>query len=141
MKKSLILLLLSISIAAKAQKPTEKQAILNVLAQQRTDWNKGNLEGYMQGYLKSDLLLFVSKSGPNYGWQKTFEGYQKFYPDKASMGYLTFDIKQIKMIDKTHAFVLGAWNIKTEKDNSKGFFTLIVQKFRDGWKVIVDHTS
>ena len=95
----------------------------------------------MQGYWKSDSLLFVGRSGPDYGWQKTLEGLQKRYPDKAAMGYLTFDIKKIKMIDKKHAYVLGAMNFKIEKDDPKGYFTLIVKKFRDGWKVIVDHSS
>lgn len=93
------------------------------------------------GYLKSDSLLFVDKNGPTYGWQKNLEMYQKFYPDKAAMGYLTFDIKQIKMIDKKHALVLGSWHLKREKDEPKGFFTLLVEKFKDGWKVVVDHTS
>ncbi|TKC01088.1 DUF4440 domain-containing protein [Pedobacter cryophilus] len=119
----------------------QENEIKNLLEQQRSGWNKGDMEAYMQGYWKSDSLLFVARSGPDYGWQKTLESYKKFYPDKASMGFLTFDIKEIKMIDKTHAFVLGAWNIKKEKDEAKGFFTLIVQKFESGWKVIVDHSS
>jgi ketosteroid isomerase-like protein len=119
----------------------QEKEIKNLLEQQRSGWNKGDMEAYMQGYWKSDSLLFIGRSGPDYGWQKTLESYKKFYPDKASMGYLTFDIKEIKMIDKNHAFVLGAWNIKKEKDEAKGFFTLIVQKFKDGWKVIVDHSS
>jgi hypothetical protein len=138
MKKTVLFFtILMSSYAVLAQ---EKE-INNLLEQQRLDWNKGKLEEYMQGYWKSDSLLFVGRSGPDYGWQKTLESYRKFYPDKASMGYLTFDIKKIRRIDKTHAFVLGAWNIKKENDEAKGFFTLILQKFKDGWKVIVDHSS
>ena len=57
------------------------------------------------------------------------------------MGYLTFDIKQINMIDKKNAFVLGAWNLQMEKEEQKGFFTLLIKKFKDGWKIIVDHSS
>lgn len=83
----------------------------------------------------------LKKKGPFYGWQKNFEIYQKAYPDKAAMGYLTFDIKQINMIDKKNAFVLGAWNLQMEKEEQKGFFTLLIKKFKDGWKIIVDHSS
>ena len=97
--------------------------------------------GYMQGYLKSDSLLFVGKTWPFYGWQKNLEIYQQVYPDKAAMGTLTFDIKQIKIIDKKHAFVLGAWNLQMEKGEQKGFFTLIFEKFKEGWKIVVDHSS
>ena len=119
----------------------QEKEIRELLEKLRLDWNKGDITVYMQGYWKSDSLLFVGRSGPDYGWQKTLEGLQKRYPDKAAMGYLTFDIKKIKMIDKKHAYVLGAMNFKIEKDDPKGYFTLIVKKFRDGWKVIVDHSS
>nr|MBC7614339.1 DUF4440 domain-containing protein [Pseudopedobacter sp.] len=120
---------------------SQEKEIKALLEKQRLDWNTGDVTAYMQGYWKSDSLLFVSTSGIDYGWQKTLEAYQKFYPNKATMGYLTFDIKKIKMIDETHAFVLGTWNIKTEKDNPQGYFTLLLEKFKDGWKVVVDHTS
>ena len=119
----------------------QEKEIRNLLEQQRLDWNKGNLEAYMQGYWKSDSLLFVGKNGAKYGWKNTLDNYKKGYPDKATMGFLTFDIKEIKMIDATHAFVLGAWNLKREKDEPKGYFTLLVQKFESEWKIIVDHSS
>jgi ketosteroid isomerase-like protein len=134
---TVLLMLLFCSYLSIAQ---EKE-IKEVLEKQRLEWNKGNMAGYMQGYLKSDSLIFVGKTGPFYGWQKNLEIYQKVYPDKAAMGYLTFDIKQIKMMDKKHAFVLGAWNLQMEKEEQKGFFTLLLEKFKDGWKIVVDHSS
>jgi ketosteroid isomerase-like protein len=141
MKKIGILLLLVIAFKANAQKISEKQAILNVLAQQRADWNKGDVEAYMKGYLKSDSLLFVGKNGPTYGWQKTLENYKKGYPDKAAMGFLTFGIKKVDLLTKETAFVLGSWHLKREKDELKGYFTLLLKKINGAWKVIVDHSS
>ena len=141
MKKIIILLLLSVAMNARAQKTTDKQAILNLLEQQRGDWNKGDLEAFMQGYWKSDSLLFVGESGPTYGWQKTLDNYKKGYPDKASMGVLTFGIKKVELITKDRAFVLGSWNVKSEKEELKGFFTLLLRKIEGVWKVIVDHSS
>lgn len=141
MKKMIIFALLIFSFAAKAQKPKEKQAILNVLEQQRSDWNKGDVEAYMRGYWKSDSLLFVGKSGPTYGWQKTLENYKKGYPDKAAMGYLTFGIKKVEFLTKDKAFVLGSWNVKQEKAELKGYFTLLLRKIEGVWKVVVDHSS
>ncbi|MES2853291.1 MAG: DUF4440 domain-containing protein [Bacteroidota bacterium] len=119
----------------------QEKEIKAVLEKQRLDWNNGDMIGYMQGYLKSDSLLFVGKTGPFYGWEKNLQVYQQVYPDKAAMGNLTFDIIQIKMIDKKHAFVLGGWNLQMEKGEQKGFFTLIVEKFKEGWKIVVDHSS
>ena len=119
----------------------QEKEIKAVLEKQRLDWNNGDMIGYMQGYIKSDSLVFVGKTGPFYGWQKNLEIYQQVYPDKAAMGTLTFDIKQIKMIDNKHAFVLGGWNLQMEKGEQKGFFTLLFEKFKEGWKIVVDHSS
>ena len=117
------------------------KAILNVLETQRQAWNHGDLEAYMQGYWHSDSLLFVGKSGPKYGWQTTLDNYRKGYPDKAAMGQLSFDILKVQLLDKTNAFVLGAWNLKREKDAPGGYFTLLLRKIKGEWKVVADHSS
>jgi ketosteroid isomerase-like protein len=138
MKKIILFtMLLFISFASFSQ----SKEIKALLEKQRQDWNKGDIIAFMQGYWKSESLMFVGKNGPNYGWQKTLENYQKSYPDKAAMGFLTFDVKEIRMLDKTHAFVLGAWDLKRAKDEPQGYFTLLFQKFGKEWKIIVDHSS
>lgn len=141
MKKLLVFILLLIAFNTNAQQSKDKQAILNLLEQQRSDWNKGDVEAYMQGYWKSDSLLFVGKNGPTYGWQKTLENYKKGYPDKAAMGLLTFGIKKVDFLTKDKAFVLGSWNVKQEKGELKGYFTLLLKKINGAWKVVVDHSS
>ncbi|TKC12219.1 DUF4440 domain-containing protein [Pedobacter polaris] len=141
MKKIILFIILIAALNANAQKPTDKQDILNVLEKQRSDWNRGDIEAYMQGYWKNDSLLFVGKSGPTYGWQKTLENYKKGYPDKATMGVLTFGIKKVDFLTKDKAFVLGSWNVKQEKGELKGYFTLILRKIDGIWKVVVDHSS
>ena len=119
----------------------DKILILKLLEGQRQAWNKGDIVEFMQGYLKSDSLLFVGKNGPNYGWDNTLANYKKSYPDQKAMGLLSFDIKEVSLISDDHAFVLGAWHLKREKDDPKGYFTLIVKKIRGEWKVIADHSS
>ena len=120
---------------------SQSDLILKLLEDQRQAWNRGDINEYMQGYNQSDSLLFVGKSGPQYGWNNTLENYKKSYPSKSAMGYLSFDIKEIKMISADHAFVLGAWHLKREKDEPKGYFTLLVKKIKGQWKVITDHSS
>jgi len=141
MKKLFIpLLFLLFTTNLYAQK-SQKDLILNLLEDQRQAWNRGDIKEYMQGYDQSDSLLFVGKSGPQYGWNNTLNNYKKSYPDKSAMGYLSFDIKEIKIISADHAFVLGSWHLKREKDEPKGYFTLLVKKIRGEWKVIADHSS
>jgi ketosteroid isomerase-like protein len=141
MRKIIFLLMVVFSTTAMAQTTQDRTAILKVLENQRQGWNKGDMDDYMQGYWKSDSLLFVGKSGPTYGWQKTLDNYKKGYPDKSAMGFLTFGIKKVEFLAKDKAFVLGSWNLKREKDEPKGYFTLLLRKIDGEWKVVVDHSS
>lgn len=141
MRKIILLLLVVSANMLMAQTAQDKTAILKVLENQRQGWNNGDMENYMQGYWKSDSLLFVGKNGPTYGWQKTLDNYKKGYPDKSAMGFLTFGIKKVEFLAKDTAFVLGSWNLKREKDEPKGFFTLLLRKIDSEWKVVVDHSS
>jgi hypothetical protein len=93
----------------------------------------------MQGYIKPILLVFVGKTGPFYGWQKNLEIYQQVYPDKAAIT-LIFDIKQ-KMIDKKTCLCFRCLEFANGKRGTKKIFTLLVKKFKEGWKIVVDHSS
>lgn len=141
MKRVLIFAFMLVSLGTFAQAPKDKKAILDVLENQRLNWNKGDLEAFMQGYVKSDSLLFVGQSGPTYGWQKTLDNYKKTYQGKAGMGLLTFGIKKVDFLNKDVAFVLGSWHLKREKDEPQGYFTLLFKKLNGEWKIFVDHSS
>ncbi|MDB5153229.1 MAG: nuclear transport factor 2 family protein [Mucilaginibacter sp.] len=119
----------------------DKEAIMKVLETQRQAWNRGDIESYMQGYWKSDSLIFVGKTAPVYGWQSTLDRYKKSYLGKAAMGQLTFDIIQVKVLDDSNAFVLGGWHLQREKDAPGGYFTLWFRKINGEWKIVCDHTS
>lgn len=135
---SCFLLLASCFLRVHAQ---DRQAILKVLHTQQLAWNRGDVDAFMQGYWHSDSLVFVGKSAPAYGWQTTLEHYKKSYPDKATMGELTFSITKIDVLDKTNAFVLGGWHLKREKGDVGGYFTLWFKKIGGKWVIVCDHTS
>jgi ketosteroid isomerase-like protein len=139
MKKCLIsCLLILVSYISNAQ---DRQAILNLMHNQELAWNRGDIDVFMQGYWKSDSLLFVGKNGPTYGWQTTLEHYKKGYPDKAAMGQLKFTILQVKVLDATNAFVFGGWKLNRANDAPGGYYTLWFKKIKGEWKIVCDHTS
>ena len=119
----------------------DRQAILKVMHDQELAWNKGDINGFMQGYWKSDSLLFVGKTAPAYGWQTTLAHYKKTYPNRAAMGQLTFTILQVKVLDATNAFLMGGWRLKRAKDAPGGYYTLWFRKIKGEWKIVCDHTS
>src|SRR4030095_16559642 len=97
------LVLVAIIPLAQAQSPTKpnKQenktaaAIRAVLDAQRDAWNRGDIEGYMDGYARSEDTVFVSGDNVTHGWQTVLERYKKGYDSREKMGTLTFSDLEI----------------------------------------------
>lgn len=136
----IIILLLGISLTSKAQSNAE-EAIRNILAEQSAAWNKGNIEGFMKGYWENDSLMFIGKSGITYGWRNTLNNYKKGYPDAAAMGQLKFTILKIKSLSDQYEEVVGKWHLQRSQGNIDGHFTLLFQKIRGQWMIVMDHSS
>jgi ketosteroid isomerase-like protein len=130
---------------------TAKRDIQKVLDDQVVAWNKGDLDGFMAGYWKSDDLTFYSGSDKTYGWQATFDRYQKRYKSEGKeMGTLTFRELQIEPVGPDTAVVRGRWRLVFAKPEGwfgrlftirGGLFTLIFKKKPQGWCIVHDHTS
>ena len=116
-------------------------AIKQILSDQQTCWNDGDLECFMEGYWKSDHLVFVGKSGVTYGWSQTLENYKKSYPTKDKMGILTFDLLQVEPLSEDFWTVIGKWSLKRTSDEPSGHFTLIFRRLGDEWVIVSDHSS
>ena len=140
MQKLIIFLCIFCSVNVCAQSK-EEAGIKKLLAAQTEAWNRGDKEGFMQTYWKSDSLMFIGKSGVVRGWQKTLDNYKKGYPDTAAMGKLSFDILEIKPIAKDYFFVVGKWMLARSIGNLSGHYTLLLRKIKGEWKIIVDHSS
>ncbi len=113
-----------------------------ILVAQQEAWNRGDLEGYMAGYVKSDELVFTSGGNIRRGWQETHDKYKaKYGSDPATMGKLAFDILGVQSLGDEGAIVLGRWQLTDTPNAGKGVFSVALRKTPDGWRVVHDHTS
>jgi ketosteroid isomerase-like protein len=140
MKWKLLLLFVLFAGTALAQSRNEQQ-IRALLASQTEAWNRGDVEGFMEGYWKSDSLTFIGKNGVVHGWQNTLNNYKKGYPDTAAMGKLAFDILSVKKLSRRHYFVIGKWMLERSIGNLGGHYTLVFRKIRGQWVIVSDHSS
>ena len=135
---SFLLPIVLVSIAAA--QADSSAAIRKVMDDQAAAWNRGDIETFMDGYWRSDKLVFVSNNVTR-GWKPTLDRYKKTYGTREKMGTLTFSDLEITVLSKDAAVVLGSWTLARANDNPHGKFTLIFRKFKDGWKIVHDHTS
>ncbi|MEZ5347228.1 MAG: DUF4440 domain-containing protein [Pyrinomonadaceae bacterium] len=136
---------MAINSTAQTKDKKAEDSIRKVMGDQMDAWNRGDLEAFMEGYWNSPELRFVSGDNVTKGWQPTLDNYKKGYGSKEKMGILKFTLHDISVVSKDAAVVLGSWALDREvdgkKDNPHGKFTLIFRKFKDGWKIVHDHTS
>ena len=116
-------------------------AIKVVLDAQAAAWNRGDLEGYMDGYDRSPNTEFVGGDTITRGWQTVLERYKKNYSSREKMGMLTFSDLEITMLSKDAALVLGRWHLKRASDDPHGTFSLLFRKTKVGWRIVHDHSS
>ncbi len=138
--------LLAILLACQSEPQFTKEdglIIREILHHQEEAWSRGSIDDFMIGYLESDSLVFVSKSGLTYGYNELNRRYKKAYPDPEDMGQLHFHIDEFRPLSAKNVLVVGRWHLKRseEKGDLEGYFTLLWEKNKDGWKIIADHSS
>jgi len=129
------------TLAQSKPKPGSESAIRAVLEAQAAAWNRGDVEGYMDGYDRSPNTEFVGGDSITRGWQEVFDRYKKKYDTREKMGTLTFTDIEITMLSKDAALVLGRWRLKRASDEPHGTFSLLFRKRKAGWRIVHDHSS
>jgi ketosteroid isomerase-like protein len=140
MKKYFTIMAVLMSILCFAQNKDE-QAIRQILANQESAWNQGDLTTFMIGYWENDSLVYIGKNGPTYGYMTTLNNYKKNYPDTSHMGKLKFKLLSVNPLNTDHYFVIGKFNLTRTVGDASGYFTLLFRKINGVWKAIADHSS
>lgn len=146
MKKLILLSILCIlSGSATAQTVKERtrigKEIRAVLNAQVAAWNRGDIEGFMEGYDKSDGLVFLSGDSITRGWRQTLDRYRRSYDSKEKMGRLLFTDLEIYVYSREVAVVIGSWLLERTGDRPHGKFSLVFRRLKPGWRIVLDHTS
>jgi ketosteroid isomerase-like protein len=136
--------LLCVRNDGRASEPdSAERAVNDLLGKQVEDWNKGDLDRFMDGYWKDDGLTFYSGATITKGWQATLDRYRKRYKSEGKeMGGLVFSEVTVESLDAGRALARGRWRL-TLKDGSapNGLFTLILRRMDGHWRIVHDHTS
>ena len=125
--------------------------IRQTLDQQARDWCRGDIDGFMAAYWRSDELTFVAfpravdartTTQPTItrGWQPVMERYRKRYPGAAGMGQLRFENLKVDVAGPQTAVVSGRYEVRRGGETLTGFFILDMVRMKDGWKIVRDRT-
>ncbi|MCS7079791.1 MAG: DUF4440 domain-containing protein [Chloracidobacterium sp.] len=126
-----------------ARPPDAVTAVRMLLDRQVAAWNRGDLEGFMDGYWRSPELMFVSGTTVTKGWEAVLTRYrQRYQTEGRAMGTLDFHDLVIEPVGSRMALVHGGWRVVLpDQTVLGGRFTLLVRRFSVGWRIVYDHTS
>ncbi len=144
MRFLIILFALSIPHLIEAKQKLGEQdelQIKEVFSKTESAWNNADIDGFMEGYWKSERLTFIGRSGVTYGWEATRESYLKGYPDKTAMGKLKFTVLELLKIEDNSALMIGKFYLSRSIGDMHGHFTLVWKKIDGSWVIISDHSS
>ncbi len=122
---------------------SDATAIKQVLNDQQTAWNRGNIDTFMQGYNNSPDTTFIGKTIAH-GYDIILARYKKSYATRAAMGTLDFSELTVKMLGQNYAVVTGKFHLTrtaTGGGEASGVFSLIFQREPQGWRITLDHTT
>lgn len=140
MKYLFLILTLSLTLisCSTSNQETDKTSIINIMKAQEKAWSNHDLEGFMEGYWKSDSLKFYGSKGLTYGWKQTLANYKKGYPTKDHSGTLNFKINDITPISEDAYYVMGEYHLTRPVGDANGVFMIIFKKINGEWKIVAD---
>lgn len=131
---------LNITHAQEAQQP-DAQQIASLLAQQYAAWDAKDIEGYMQVFWRSPLLVYVTEGAIWTGWDQVKANVERQYPDKNNMGHPVLERLQTNVVSPETATTIEWWTVYFPAAKVRGFTTSTWRKFSEGWRMIETHTS
>ncbi|MEP7129535.1 MAG: nuclear transport factor 2 family protein [Sphingomicrobium sp.] len=142
MKRVAALFALALLATSAAGSPkAEREAIVSVIRQMETAWNRGDFRGYMSGFRNPDVI-FVSGGKFQDGWQGTLDHYVRDYggsPERR--GTLHFYNMKIDLLAPDAAMLIGQYRLKRGTRMTEGVNTRLFRKVRGRWLITVNHVS
>ncbi len=93
--------------AAPEQSASPVAEIQAILRAQQGAWNRGDIDGFMNGYARSPSTVFVADDEVRRGWETVRERYRQKYSDRTKMGALAFsDVEIGAMTAHSRAFCM-----------------------------------
>jgi beta-aspartyl-peptidase (threonine type) len=122
--------------------PEQSEAeVRSVIEAQQAAWNRGDIDGFMEGYDRAETTTFVSGDELTKSWQTVLERYKRRYQTAEQMGTLAFSELEFKQLGPLYTLVDGRWQLRRPADTPHGRFTLLFHRTASGWRIIHDTTT
>lgn len=103
-------------------------------------WNDGDLDGVMSFYADAASTALVTPEGPVFGRDAIRAVYAPWFEAGARRPRIHFEEIQVRTLPPLVGIVTGRRGARPASlDPGAGWFTLVVRRVGDGWRIVHDH--
>jgi uncharacterized protein (TIGR02246 family) len=119
----------------------EKAAIVAVIRKMEAAWNRGDFEGYMEGFANPDVV-FVSRGKFQSDWQGTLDHYVRDYGAPGTTpGTLAFSDIKVELLAPDVAQLISNYRLDRPGNPQNGINTRLMRKRGGKWVIALNHVS
>lgn len=111
-----------------------------MLARMAEAWNAGDLDGVMAFYADGGASALVTPEGPVYGRSQIRAVYAPAFEGGAHRERIRFEDVDVRTLPPLVGIVTGRRvALSGSGDRGVGWFTIVVRRVGDGWRIVHDH--
>ncbi|MGB1285172.1 MAG: YybH family protein [Aggregatilineales bacterium] len=104
-------------------------------------WNRGDIEGYLAGYLDSEETRYVSGSTVTMGKTAIAASYRERFTSPAVFGQVAFSHFEVTEITNSDALVFGLVDYQIDDITRIIAMTAYLRKIDGVWYIVAEHSA
>lgn len=126
--------------------PSDRAALARLITAQleraASDWNHGDLDGFLSDYAPESTTTFVDRGHARAGIGFIRGVYAPRFLPGAERDSLRFEEVEARPLSATLALVTARFILQRGTEiTASGPFTLVMERRPEGWRILHDHTS
>ena len=126
----------------RTDRTTLTRLVLAQLERAAADWNRGDLEAFLSDYAPESTTTFVDGRRARSGIDFIRGVYAPRFSPGARRDSLHFEEVKVRPLSGSLGLVTARYILQRGGEiSASGPFTLVMERRRDGWKILHDHSS
>lgn len=122
--------------------PGIETQIVRMLERSASAWNDGNLDAFMNDYLRAPTTTYMGSGGLVSGWEAIRARYAPLFQAGALRDSLRFEDVTGRPLGSDHALATARYVLfRDGRVTASGPFTLVLWRTEDGWRIVHDQSA